>query len=166
MDKRRWGKAGVRLTDAQADANQRRAAKRHRELMETAARDYTEAHDAWRRGLIIPREISIALDLNGLYGPEVDIACKAEEPAVDMWEAAELYPTWEQLQAVAELTGMPLRRFWKEIVPINPVRGLAGFMCGPRGGCKPIPEDNRPVRYPRAVVAECPGTYWHEVANA
>jgi hypothetical protein len=40
-----------------------------------------------------------------LEGPEVDIACGAKEPDVDRWEEGELYPTWEQLVLLAELTG-------------------------------------------------------------
>jgi hypothetical protein len=30
----------------------------------------------------------------------------AREPAVDQWEAGELYPSWWQLRALADLTGM------------------------------------------------------------
>jgi hypothetical protein len=45
------------------------------------------------------------LDAQALYGPEVDKACGAEEPDVDLWEAGKLYPTWRQVLMLAELTG-------------------------------------------------------------
>lgn len=62
------------------------------------------AYRAWAAGKVIPYRITTALDAEALYGPEVDAACGVEEPAVDQWEAGELYPTWEQLCALAELT--------------------------------------------------------------
>lgn len=63
-----------------------------------------EAKHRWEAGLVVPHYISVALDAQGLYGPEVDEACGANEPDVDRWEAGELYPTWEQLCLLAELT--------------------------------------------------------------
>ena len=66
------------------------------------------AFEAWRDGLLSPRAITAALDIRALYGPEVDRACGVEEPAVDQWEAAQLYPSWEQVEALARLTGFTL----------------------------------------------------------
>lgn len=63
-----------------------------------------QAYREWAAGKVIPYRITAALDSHELYGPEVDRACGAEEPAVDMWEAGTLYPTWEQLCALAKLT--------------------------------------------------------------
>lgn len=60
----------------------------------------------------IPDRITAALDIRGLYGPEVDLACGVEEPAVDLWEAGELVPTAEQVEALARLTGFPVRFFY------------------------------------------------------
>ena len=66
---------------------------------------------AWKDGRLRPFVISQALDMCGLYGPQVDEACGTVEPAVDMWEAGQLYPTWDELKALAELTLYPLAFF-------------------------------------------------------
>lgn len=71
-----------------------------------------EAYRKWDAGLLVPARITFALDMHGLYGPEVDAACDAAEPDVDRWEAGELYPTWRQLQLLARLTELPLRFFF------------------------------------------------------
>ena len=55
------------------------------------------------------RAITAALDIRALYAPKVDRACGVEEPAVDQWEAAQLYPSWEQVEAPARLTGTTAR---------------------------------------------------------
>jgi hypothetical protein len=106
--RRRWGRAGVPLTDADARAHDQRAHRaRHR-----AAAAEQDAHRRWQAGELVPPRITTALDLHGLEGPEVDVACGAVEPDVDRWEAGELYPTWAQLQALARLTDLPLRFFF------------------------------------------------------
>lgn len=87
----------------------------------------------------IPERITTALDVRGLYGPEVDIACGAEEPDVDRWEDPNdpLLPTAEQVKLLAELTGYPVLFFYTPLKPaIGPV-----FLCG-EGGCEIT--DNRP----------------------
>lgn len=66
---------------------------------------------AWKEGRLRPFVISQALDMCGLYGPDVDEACGTVEPAVDMWEAGQLYPTWNELKALAELTLYPIAFF-------------------------------------------------------
>lgn len=66
----------------------------------------------WNQGLVVPCRITAALDMRKLYGPEVDIACGAREPDVDRWEEGTLYPTWEQLQKLADLTQVPLGFFF------------------------------------------------------
>lgn len=110
-ERRRWGKAGVRLTDAEARANDARHARRRNLAAIHREADDKVAYRKWAAGLMVPRRISFALDEHELYGPEVDIACKAQEPDVDRWEAGELYPTWEQVLALAELTGTTPRFF-------------------------------------------------------
>lgn len=70
----------------------------------------------WRAGRVVPFRITMALDMRGLDGPDVDIACGAAEPDVDQWEAGELYPTFEQLLALAELTDMPPHYF---VLPVE-----------------------------------------------
>jgi hypothetical protein len=64
------------------------------------------ARRQWQAGDVVPYRITVALDSHGLQGPEVDEACGAQEPDVDMWEAGTKYPTWEQLCKLAELTGV------------------------------------------------------------
>lgn len=101
---RRWGKAGVRLTAQEAAARDRAAVARREQG--TAARDEQnrQARIKWAAGMVVPHRITMALDRHQLHGPDVDRACGVEEPAVDMWEAGRLYPSWEQLCALAELT--------------------------------------------------------------
>jgi hypothetical protein len=117
--------------------------------------------EAWRDGLLSPVAITTALNLRELYGPEVDQACGVEEPAVDEWEAATRYPTWPQLEALAQLTGFQVR-FFTDRRTDPPSSG--GFMCQRSGrgrGCHLIPAWTGPLQYPRQVVAACPGTRWH-----
>jgi hypothetical protein len=67
------------------------------------------AYKLWRAGELRPYRITAALDARGLHGPEVDVACGAAEPDVDLWEAGKLYPTWEQVVLLAKLTGVTPR---------------------------------------------------------
>ncbi|QYN17454.1 hypothetical protein [Amycolatopsis sp. DSM 110486] len=97
---RRWGKAGVPLTDAETRRNDARRNKTAAERVLADQRTYRE----WRAGKVVPWRITLALDSHALYGPEVDEACGAAEPDVDMWEAGTRYPTWEQLKKLAKLT--------------------------------------------------------------
>ena len=99
--RRRWGKAGQRLTAGEirkADTRAQAAAYRR-------AATEQEAYRQWASGFVVPDTITLALDAMGFYGPEVDAACGAAEPDVDDWEAGTLYPTWEQLRLLAQLTG-------------------------------------------------------------
>lgn len=120
---------------------------------------HDSAYAAWRRGEVNPSALTMALDSRGLYGPQVDIACGVREPAVDQWEAGTLYPSWEQLQSLAALTGYPVQFFvTKREAP--PGRG---FMCirGGRGkGCHPL-QGNGEAVFDVSVVARCPGTDAH-----
>lgn len=100
-ERRRWGKAGQRLTAEEARAADARAAQRRETATLFEQRDYRQ----WAAGEVVPARITIALDSHGLDGPEVDEQCGAHEPDVDMWEAGLLYPTWDQLRLLAELTG-------------------------------------------------------------
>lgn len=124
--------------------------------------DGDEAFEAWREGLISPRVITAALDSRALYGPEVDRACGVEEPVVDQWEAAQVYPSWEQLQALARLTGVAPAFFTRG----NDAELTGGFLCrrGGRGrGCSPFSGGRGPREFPRDVVAATPGTRWYVV---
>jgi hypothetical protein len=79
--------------------------RRNRAAAASRASD-ERAFSRWERGEVVPHLITMALDLRELHGPEVDVACGAREPDVDRWETGELYPSWEQLRALAALTKM------------------------------------------------------------
>lgn len=49
------------------------------------------------------------MSLGGHFGPEVDAACLAEEPAVDRWEVGVEYPSWEQTVALARFLDVRVR---------------------------------------------------------
>jgi hypothetical protein len=92
---------------------------------------------AHRNGRPYPERISSALDIRGLDGPEVDVACGAVEPAVDRWESGDEVPTLHQLGLLAALTGFPLGFFF-----LPPSESLAtGWICG-SGSCERF--DERP----------------------
>lgn len=74
---------------------------------------------------INPHRITQALDLRGMDGPDVDVACGAAEPAVDEWEAGTRVPTGRQLRKLAALTGFPPAFFAKPDGP--PITG--GWLC-------------------------------------
>lgn len=153
---RRWGKAGVRLTPQQAAANDARNVRARGDRDEREAENLRVAERLWAEGLVVPHRITDALNQANLWGPEVDIACLAREPDVDLWEEAKLYPAWEQLLALAALTGKPPRWF---TTPLS--NALDGWNSFQWHTCQKTPE---PVlRYPDHVVAACPGTVLHRV---
>lgn len=122
-----------------------------------------DVYEAWRDGLLSPRAITAALDMRQLYGPEVDRACGVQEPAVDQWEAGQLYPSWEQVEALSRLTGFPVRFFTR--AHDGEISG--GFLCQRSGrgrGCYPLSGARGPREFSRDVVAATPGTRWHVVA--
>lgn len=101
----KWGKAGVRLTEKEIEQRGRAATvSRNRHKTERVADDRI-AYRLWRAGELQPYLITKALDAQGLFGPEVDVACGASEPDVDLWEAGKLYPTWQQVLRLAALVG-------------------------------------------------------------
>jgi hypothetical protein len=77
----------------------------------------------------VPQRITAALDVQGLFGPEVDRACGVEEPTVDLWESGEMVPTPEQVEALACLTGFPVHYFYKPAT--EPLRDV--WLCGDDG---------------------------------
>ncbi|MDJ0434682.1 hypothetical protein [Rhodococcus qingshengii] len=68
-----------------------------------------EERELWRTGKLVPWYITCRLDGGRHNGPEVDIACHAEEPAVDNWELGRLYPNWGQTVALARLLNVRVR---------------------------------------------------------
>lgn len=113
--------------------------------------DVTAAYRAWAAGLIFPDRITTALNVRELYGPEVDAACGVEEPAVDEWEAGRLYPTWGQLCALAELTGVTVGFFARAPVSIGAVT-----MCDRtkrKNGCQVITPRTPILEFTTAAIA-------------
>jgi transcriptional regulator with XRE-family HTH domain len=95
---------------------------------------------------VVPGRITRALDAHGLYGPEVDLACKAREPAVDDWEEGKYEPSDEQLAALAELTGMPIGYFFLPLEPEPSVAYICWRKGRPRGQhCERVESDGIPV---------------------
>ena len=115
---RRWGKAGVRLDDREARQRAGRIVRQRDEDAESQRVNDERAHQKWAMGLVIPAHITIALDALSLYGPEVDTVCGVREPTVDNWEAGRVYPTWEQVKALATLTQKTPMYF---MAPVHPV---------------------------------------------
>lgn len=89
------------------------------------------ARTKWEMGLVIPAHITQALDALGLagvdvHGPEIDRACGVEEPTLDQWEEGTLYPRWEQLLRLSEVTGKPPGYFMAPVQQV--VSGLQTSM--------------------------------------
>lgn len=123
--KKLYGKAGVPLT---ADEIRERQSRRNRSrtlIAQATARHDAEAKAGWAAGLVRPYLLTQWLDYRGLDGPEVDTACGVAEPTVDLWEEGRVYPSWEQLQALARLCGIHPVRFVRTEEHDGPL-----FMCG------------------------------------
>lgn len=102
----------------------------------------------WERGFVVPERITLALDSRGLEGPEVDVACEAQEPDVDRWEEGGLYPTWPQLLALGKLTTYPMEFFFLEAGPTVEQSSLRFHY--PKGYVEPVLV---PVFSPAALAA-------------
>lgn len=79
----------------------------------------------------VPARITLALDAGGHEGPQVDTACGATEPAVDLWECGVEVPTPDQIRLLATLTGFPVGFFFLPIAAGPILDGMV--ICGPRG---------------------------------
>ena len=97
-------------------------------------------------GKVVPARITLALDVRGLEGPEVDTACGAVEPDVDRWELGLAVPTADQVKLLAELTRFPIAYFYEPLAP-GPLIGGGGpvWMCYQRkvdgSRCHPVDQD-------------------------
>lgn len=112
-----------------------------------------QAYRAWAAGHVIPDRITTALNAEGLYGPEVDLACGVEEPAVDEWEAGVRYPSWEQLKALAALCGVTPSMF-----TVDPQVILTGhvFICDRskrKNGCQVVERRNPVMAFTAEAIA-------------
>jgi hypothetical protein len=76
----------------------------------------------------VPARITEALDLRKMDGPEVDLACGAQEPDVDDWEAARKVPSHEQIILLAELTRFPVSFFYRPVSDAERARRRV-FLC-------------------------------------
>lgn len=101
----RWGKAGVRRDEREAAQRRMELGRRRQVREQRRAEDQEVMYRLWADGRVVPYLITTALDACEWEGPEVDEACNAREPEVDQWEEGILYPRWDQLVALAELTG-------------------------------------------------------------
>lgn len=146
--RRRWGKAGQRLTPEEAARRDAAFRARRNQSAASRERDNAEAKRRWAAGLVVPWRITTVLNAAGLYGPAVDLACGAQEPDVDRWEAGELYPTWEQLLLLAEVTGCTPRLFtMHDAQPLPAVATSLRFHVPPED----LPEYEPVLRYPEHV---------------
>ena len=64
--------------------------------------------EEWKAGALLPWRCTLVLDAARAEGAWVDIACGADEPEVDLWEAGKLYPSWENTVRLAALANIPL----------------------------------------------------------
>lgn len=89
-----------------------------------------------------PWRISLALDIAGLYDPELSAALDVPVGEVDRWEEGMTIPSSEQLVALASLTKHDVGYFFTDEPP--PTR-LAGFACASRR-CIPLLQEFTEVR--------------------
>lgn len=150
----RWGKAGVRLTSDEIESRNRAARSRRNQDLAERRRNLEVAYRLWRHGEMQPCRITFALDCRGLHGPEVDEACGAAEPDVDLWEAGKLYPTWEQVLLLAELTRQPVRFFTAPDLPVPFEETTMRFHMPPGEHTEPVVSFD-PVAVAK-TVADCP----------
>lgn len=98
-----------------------------------------QRHDREKTALPVPARISMALDMGGHEGPEVDLAVGTFEgnPAgdVDLWECGLASPDEEQVRLLAELTGFPVEWFHKQMEP-GPLVGRMTICWTDSRGCQ------------------------------
>lgn len=163
MSRTQWGTAGVRRTPEEAARRNGLAVLRNETRIAKQAEDDRIAYEKWRVGMVVPSAITRALDMHGLYGPEVDEACGVREPAVDLWEAGKLYPTWEQLRLLAKLTGYPPLWFvtLRELISVLDTSMVYHLPRSDRNWA----DMQLITRYPDDVWQRCPGTGLPEVSS-
>jgi hypothetical protein len=137
-DRPKWGRAGQRL-DPQSTRKRRSARAFHQRVTEQHGVEDEQARQKWLMGLVVPAHITMALDGADLHGPEVDGACGVQEPAVDNWEAGRLYPTWEQILRLAELTGRRPSYFMAPVHQVTSIYDTSMRFHLPPGERHPLP---------------------------
>ncbi len=93
-----------------------------------------------RAGKVVPARITMALDLAGLHGPDVDLKVGTwhGNPAgdIDRWEQALAVPSRDQVWQLAWLTGFRPAYFYRPMKP-GPLLGGPVWMCfADRRGCE------------------------------
>ncbi len=113
------------------------------------ARSVERARVEYKAGRLVPYRITQALDLAHLEGPDVDVQLGGVEPMVDEWEAGTRYPTWDQVLALAKLTGFGPAYFTTEVDPEEEARWREStFICAQIGDEEQPLDDALPL-WPR-----------------
>lgn len=112
------------------------------------------ARDAWEFGELKPYMLTRWMDYRGVDGPDVDHHCGVQEPIVDRWEDGTVYPTWEQLLALAEFCQIPVYYFTE---PMAVDEGRV-FICS--RGRKPLAEPAAITAYTHEALATAKITPW------
>ncbi len=92
-------------------------------------------------GRVVPARITMAMDLAGLHGPDVDERCGTYHgnPAgdIDRWEQALAVPSAEQVELMAAETGFPVPWFYRPVKPgPTPGEGPIWICWRDRRGCE------------------------------
>lgn len=105
-------------------------------------------------GTPVPARITLALNVGGHEGPEVDLAVGTFEGNpdgdVDAWERGDAVPSAEQVRLLSELTGFPISYFYKPITSADLIGPV--IVCS-RRGCTSVPA---PTVDERGVL------HWHD----
>lgn len=97
------------LAPAETERIHRILADFNTSALETYCAPDDNDYQMWRSGKLVPLFITTLLDHGRHVGPQVDLACKAVEPDVDLWEVGRRYPRWDQTIALAQLIGVRVR---------------------------------------------------------
>ncbi len=108
------------------------------------AQNRQETERLLAEGTPVPARISMALDMGGHEGPEVDLAVGTWEgnPAgdVDLWECGLASPNAEQVKLLAELTDFPVAWFYQPMEPGPLVSRMVICWTDSRGCQSPEPD--------------------------
>jgi hypothetical protein len=96
-------------------------------------------------GLVVPARITMALDVRGLDGPEIDeqVGTFHGNPSgdIDRWEQALAVPSREQVQLLGKLTDFPPAWFYRPIPPGPQFSGPVWICYRGRRGCRTLQPD-------------------------
>lgn len=132
----------------------RRGSRPARDLAVGQNADAREAYEAavarqreeWllANGTVVPARITMAMDMAGLSGPQVDRDCGTyhgnPDGDIDRWEQALAVPSPEQVRLMAKVTGCPIPFFYKPVTDL-PRFGPTWISWGGRRGCELVASD-------------------------